>query len=54
MTPTTEAMARRVALNSSIAPVKAWELPERPSLPPARGEVPFYGDPEIDDPRDQE
>lgn len=54
LTPTTESMARRVALNCLVEPVKAWELPERPSLPSARGEVPVYPDPEIDDPKDHE
>lgn len=33
MTPTTEAMAKRVAEASRIEPVTEWELPPRPALP---------------------
>jgi len=32
LTPTTEAMARRVAEASRVEPVKEWELPRRPAL----------------------
>ena len=33
LTPTTEAMARRVAEASRVEPVKEWELPQRTGLP---------------------
>jgi len=32
LTPTTEAMARRIAEASRVEPVKEWELPQRPAL----------------------
>lgn len=40
MTPTTEAMARRVALDCRVEPVKEWEL-RRPALPAGDGEERF-------------
>jgi len=39
MTPTTEAMARRVALASRPEPVKQWELPPTPALPSRTADV---------------
>jgi len=52
LTPTTEAMARRIAEASRVEPVKEWELPRRPALEaageddPDKHDGPFLGDEE--------
>jgi len=44
LTPTTEAMAKRVAAASRIEPVKEWELPRRPALPTPSGPLQEFED----------
>lgn len=52
LTPTTEAMARRVAEASRVEPVKEWELPQRRALPATDDDRP---DPDlVDDAREIE
>ena len=51
LTPTTEAMARAVAVRSRLEPVQRWELPAAPDAVEAKDECVSCGDDLVEDER---